>query len=218
MRCHFMMQRRCAMLFLIVFVIAMSSADSFGQLLRRNNNAPIVRPVARPSLKAEMILESNSSLPTHPEWRHVSTQGGRPPIRRMIETPTMPGAPTIVSWDFGVMSASPVARVTRFRFTFTDLEDSVNYWNDLTFHPGEGKIRFRYNTSIGADWDLDEEASTNLAPTKKLISDPEGLPGSFTEEEWTLGGILDGKTEGTAVFRFEFRGNEYTEVKIKLQK
>ncbi|MCL2623280.1 MAG: hypothetical protein FWD31_06385 [Planctomycetaceae bacterium] len=212
-----MIQRSSVMFFLIVSVIAMSGVDAFGQLFRRNN-AQLVRPVARESFKVEIILESNLSLATHPEWKHVTTQGGRPPVRRVIQTPNIPGAPTILSWDFGEMSASPASRTTKFRYTFSDSDDIMQS-AEFTFYPREGKVRFEINESIGLNWEFDEEASKNLAPTQKTVSaPPRNMVGASTIEEWTLGRILDGKAEGTAVFMFDYRGEGHTKVVIKLRK
>jgi len=211
------------MLFVIVFVIAVSGVDAFGQLFRRNNTQ-LIRPVVRESLKAEIILMSHPSIPTSPEWKLGVTQGGRPPVGRALESPFKPGTPplagarTIIAWEFGEMSASPASRATTFKYTFEDSE-GIEQGGEFTFYPREGKIRFENNESVGWNWEFDDEASSNLAPTQTIYVPPRNrVIGAGTIEEWTLGKILDGKSEGTAVFTFDYREQGHTGVVIKLRK
>jgi len=208
-----MIKRSCVVISLIISVVAFSGVDAFGQLLRRNNDNRVVRPAVRDSLKAEIILESNSSA--QQEWKLAAVKGERPD-RKVIEDPDVPGAPTVISWNFGEMSRSSVDRAAKFRFAFFD--DDHEYSAEFTFFPKEGKIRFEYSPSIGLDWDFDKEASSNIAPTKKRISPaPRNIAGADEKDEWTLGSILGGKAEGTAVFKFNFRGEDYTEVKSRFE-
>ena len=147
MRCNSTIKRCCVMLSLIVFVIAFSGIDAFGQRWRRNDsNRQPVRPTVSESLKAEIILESNSSART--VWKHVATKGGEAPIPKDIERPKVPGGSTITSWNFDEMSKSSTDCVSKFRFTFFDSENN-NHKAEFTFYPKEGKVQFVYNTSIG---------------------------------------------------------------------
>jgi len=203
-----------AMLSLIVFAIVLSGMDAFGQFgrLRRNDNSG---PATRAALKAEIVLESNPSART--EWKLATTKGEKP-AQKVLESPKDPGDPAIILWDFGEMGKSSVGREAKFRVTFYD-SDGIDYEADFTFLPKEGKIRFVYNTSIGYNWEFDKEGSTNLTPNVKMFSTaPRDWVGADTKEEWTLGGIRDGKTEGTAVFKLSYRGDDYTEVKIIIRK
>jgi len=218
MKSNSMIKRSCVLVALIVSVIAFSGTDAFGQfgrMRRDDNRGPNVRLAARDSLKAEVILESNASART--EWKLGPTQGG-PPIRRVLETANMPGAPTVVAWEFGEMSRSSANRVAKFRFKFFDSENH-EYDAEFSFYPREGRVRFEYNASVGFSWDFDKESSANLTPTKRtLSSSPRGMVGAPTTDEWTLGKVLDAKEEGTAVFRLNFRGDDCTEIKVKVRK
>ena len=218
MRSNSMIRRSCVLAILIVSVTAFSGTDAFGQfgrMRRDDSRGPNARPAARDSLKAEVILESNSS--TRTEWKLGPTNGG-PPTRKVLEAANMPGAPTVVTWDFGEMSRSSANRVAKFRFKFFDSENH-EYDAEFSFYPREGKVRFEYNASVGFSWDFDEEISTNLTPTKRtLSSSPRGMVGTPTTDEWTLGKVLDGNEEGTAVFRLNFRGDDCTEIKVRVRK
>ena len=200
----------------LAITMALSSTDAFGQIFRRaNDGGRVVRPaVVAESLKVEVILESNSSA--RQEWKLGAVKGERP-TRKVLEAPDVPGAPTIVSWDFGEMRRSVGDRATEFKFSFFD--EDHEYSTGFTFYPREGKVQFEYNTSVGFDWDFDRESTEDhLAVTKRTFPYPRNVVGAPTKVEWTLGSLPSGKTEGTAVFRLNFRGDDYPEVKIKVRR
>jgi hypothetical protein len=206
--------------FIVVLVMSIaifSAMDTFGQFgrLRRNNiNNSGRQPITRQSVNVDIILESNSS--SRKEWEIGKTKGEKP-IKKVIEEAKDPGSSDIVSWDFGERRKSSPDRVTNFRFTFYD-SDNESIETGFTFYPKEGKVRFEYGTGAGLNWDIDKENTENLKPTKRVVKSP-NMPGASTIDEWTLGTLLNNvEDEGTAVFKFNYRDYDYTEIKVRLKK
>ena len=211
-----MTQRKCVIVALAITAIALSSVDVFGQLIRRrnDNDRQGVRPAVRESFKVEVFLESNSSA--RQEWSLVAFEGGKP-IHKVLEPAgNEPGASTVDIWNFGAMNRSAAGRMAKFRFKFFDSDDH-EYKAEFVLYPREGKVRFNYTTGIGLSWDIDEDSTFNLAPTKRTLSSARNMPGAPTTDEWSLGKVLNSQEEGIAVFNLNFRGHDFPEVIIKLR-
>lgn len=210
---------------LVMFAFSLSALDAFGQFgrFRRGNtnqntqrqrqNSQNTNTAKNQTPKAEIILESNSSA--RKVWSLGQVQGEKP-TRSVIKKADMPGASDVISWKFDGMQKIDEGGSAKFKFAAFD-SDNLDIKASFTFFPETGKLRIEYNSSVGDEWKLSKSGTKNLAPTQKVLRS-KNEPGAPTTVEWTLGSIVNNENQGVATFKFIYRGDEYTEVKIRLSK